>query len=78
MNRRRRPCERPAERDIASLADGRLAPERRERVERAVAASAELQAALRDQRLAIAAVRATAEEPTPVALRHAVGSAGAQ
>jgi len=69
-NRRHR--DRPTERDIAALADGSLAPGRRARVERAVAASPELQAELRDQRYALDAVRATATERAPAALRARV------
>jgi anti-sigma factor RsiW len=68
-NLRRR--DRPTERDLAAFADGSLSPTRRERVERAVAASPELEAALRDQRVAIAAVHhaATASAPTAVRAR---------
>jgi hypothetical protein len=65
----------PSERDIASLADGSLAPERRERVERAVAESPELQAELRDQRYALDAVRAVSAERAPADLRARVASA---
>ena len=63
---------RATERDLARLADGTLDPGRRERVERSVAASDELQSRLRDQRRAMAAVRAHAVERAPLALRSAV------
>jgi anti-sigma factor RsiW len=57
----RQPHDRPSERDLAALADGSLAPgARRARVERAVAASPELQALVRDQRRAIESVRSAA------------------
>ncbi|MEY2535821.1 MAG: hypothetical protein QOF29_3731, partial [bacterium] len=65
----------PTDRDLAALADGSLAPERRARVERAVAASPELQAGLRDQRSALAAVRAASAEDAPAALRARVALA---
>jgi hypothetical protein len=60
---------RATERDLARLADGTLAPARREAVERSVAASSELQSRLRDQRRAIDAVRAQPGERAPLALR---------
>ena len=63
---------RPAaiERDLARLADGTLEPSRRERVERLVASSSELQAKLAEQRVAVAATRAIVErERAPLALR---------
>jgi anti-sigma factor RsiW len=66
-SRRRR--DRPSERDLAALADGSLSPARREGVERAVAASPELEAAVHDQRLALAAVRDAATPSAPAALR---------
>lgn len=60
---------RAIERDLARLADGTLAPGRRERVERSVAGSRDLQARLSDQRRAVAAVRALAAERAPLTLR---------
>jgi hypothetical protein len=63
------PHPRATERDLARLADGTLAPGRREAVERSVAASSELQSRLRDQRRAIEAVRARTGERAPLALR---------
>lgn len=58
------------ERDLARLADGTLDPSRRERMERLLAASPELQARLREQRRAVAAVRALARtEHAPLTLR---------
>src|SRR4051812_24235069 len=66
-NLRRR--HRPTERDLAAFADGSLSPARRERVARAVAASPELEAALRDQRVAIAAVHGAAMASAPPATR---------
>jgi hypothetical protein len=69
--RRRDRHLRPAsvERDLARLADGTLDPSERERVERLVAGSAELQARLREQRLAVAATRAVVHrERAPLTL----------
>ncbi len=63
------PHPRATERDLARLADGTLAPARRDAVERSVAASDELQSRLRDQRRAIEAVRAHTRERAPLALR---------
>ncbi|HUA04842.1 MAG TPA: hypothetical protein VMB27_13135 [Solirubrobacteraceae bacterium] len=60
---------RAIERDLARLADGTLEPGRRERVERKVADSYELQGRLGDQRRAVAATRALAAERAPLALR---------
>lgn len=60
---------RATERDLARLADGSLAAKRRSRVERLVAASAELQSRLRDQRCAVVAVQTTLAERAPLALR---------
>jgi anti-sigma factor RsiW len=57
------------ERDLTALADGSLPASRRPRVERAVAASPELQADLAAQRRALAALSAAAEERAPSALR---------
>src|SRR3954454_5670218 len=71
----RRHLDRPTERDLAALADASLAPERRAGVERAVAASPELQAELRDQRYALDAVRAASAERAPAALRARVAVA---
>src|SRR3954452_20172127 len=70
----RRNSERPSERDLAALADGSLPPARRARVERAVAASPELQAELRDQCYALDAVRAAGAERAPAALRARVAT----
>ena len=58
------------ERDLARLADGTLEPSRRERVERRVRSSSELQARLREQRRAVAAARSIAQpERAPLTLR---------
>lgn len=58
------------ERDLARLADGTLDPRRRERIERLVAGSAELQTRLREQRRAVGASRSVAQrERAPLALR---------
>jgi hypothetical protein len=58
------------ERDLARLADGTLDPADRERVQRRVAASPELEARLREQRRAVAAARSVAQlERAPLALR---------
>src|SRR5204862_4213150 len=74
MTIHRRPY-RPTERDLAALADGSLAPARRERVERAVAESPDLQTRLREQRYALDAVRATHEVRAPTALGMRVAHA---
>src|SRR5204863_6283045 len=71
----RRPPDHPTERDLAALADGSLEPDRRIRVERAVAASPELQADLRDQQQALAAVRGASRELAPASLRMRVALA---
>lgn len=70
MRRRdRHPSRASVERDLARLADGTLDPAKRERVERLVASSPELQARLRDQRRAIDAVRSVANcERAPLAV----------
>jgi hypothetical protein len=68
MRHRDRHCRAP-ERDLACLADGTIEPRRREQVERSVAASGELQARLRDQLTAVAAVRTLASERAPATLR---------
>lgn len=60
---------RARERDLARLADGTIEPRRRRDVERAVAASGELQSRLREQRRAVAAVRGVAGERAPLVLR---------
>jgi anti-sigma factor RsiW len=59
----------PTERDLAALADGSLPAARRVRVERAVAASPELQAIVAAQRRALAAIDDAAAEQAPAALR---------
>ena len=61
--------EQPTERDLAALADGSLPAARRVRVERAVAASPELQAIVASQRQALAAIHDAASEQAPAALR---------
>jgi len=58
-----------SERDLTALADGSLPASRRPRVERAVAASPELQADLAAQRRALAALAAVADERAPSVLR---------
>jgi hypothetical protein len=70
--RRRNSHLRPAsvERDLARLADGTLDPSQRDRVERMVADSDELQDRLREQRLAVDATRGIVErERAPLTLR---------
>jgi anti-sigma factor RsiW len=57
------------ERDLAALADGSLAASRRIPVERAVAGSLQLQAAVAAQRRALGAVDRMLDEPAPAALR---------
>ena len=49
------------ERDLTRLADGTLDPSKRERVERLIASSPELQARLQEQRRAVAATRTVAQ-----------------
>jgi hypothetical protein len=63
------------ERDLAALADGSLAPDAEQRVERALAQSPELRAELSAQRYAVDAVRATEEVRAPAALRARVSLA---
>src|SRR5436309_6863129 len=58
-----------SERDLAALADGSLPVRRRARVEQAVGSSPQLQADLRAERRALAAIRGAAGERAPVALR---------
>ncbi len=60
---------RADERDLTRLADGTLEPERREHVKRLIASSGELQAGLRDQRRALAAIHAARGERAPLPLR---------
>lgn len=60
---------RPTERDLAALADGSLEAGRRELVERLVAASAELQLRLGEQRRAVLAARSLATDRAPFTLR---------
>jgi hypothetical protein len=74
MTRRPR-RDRLMERDLAALADGSLSPGSRARVERAVAASPELQAKLREQRVAVSATRGVGGERAPAALRARVALA---
>jgi hypothetical protein len=59
----------PTERDLVGLADGSLPASRRVRVERAVAASPELQAIVAAQRCALSAIDRAAHERAPHALR---------
>jgi hypothetical protein len=66
MIRRRR---QPSEGELAALADGSLPASRQARVERAVAASAQLQADVAAQRRALAAVSQAGGERAPSALR---------
>jgi len=69
--------DHPTERDLTGLADGSLPAARRARVERAVAASPELQTDLAAQRRALTAVRHAAGQPAPAALRARLALAGA-
>jgi hypothetical protein len=57
------------ERDLAALADGSLPAHRRVPVERAVAASPELQASVAEQRRTLNAIAITAGERAPAGLR---------
>jgi hypothetical protein len=75
MNFRRR-TNRPTERDLAAFADGTLPAARRAQVERAVAASPDLQADIADQRRVLHAVRDAASEGAPAALRARIAFAG--
>ena len=61
----------PEPAELAALADGSLPPQRRAALEREVAASPRLQALLRSQREALAAVRAR-DERAPQRLRAAI------
>jgi hypothetical protein len=76
MIRVRRP-DRPTARDLVALADGSLPAARRVRVERAVAASPELQAIVAAQRRALAAVGDAAGEQAPPGLRARIALADA-
>jgi len=62
---------KPSERELAALADGSLAPERRAEVERLVANSPELQAVLAEQRRALVAIRRR-DEAAPARLHARV------
>jgi anti-sigma factor RsiW len=64
--------------ELAALADGTLAPERRAAVLRRVAADPQLAAALAGQRAARAAIRVAVQEPASDALRSAVQAMAAQ
>jgi hypothetical protein len=68
MNFRHR-RHRPTESDLAALADRSLPASRRAGIERAVAASAELQADVAAQRRTLEAVHGVGAEPAPAALR---------
>ena len=59
----------PSERELAALADGTLSARRRVQVERAVAASPELQAIVSAQRQALVAIDHAADERAPATLR---------
>lgn len=61
--------QRPTERELAALADGSLPAAKRMRVERAVAASPELQALVAAQRRALTAIDQAADQRAPAALR---------
>lgn len=68
--RNHHPRSSALERDLARLADGTLDPSRRERLERLVAESPELEDRLREQRRAVTAVRSLVQsERAPVSLR---------
>ena len=73
---RRRRADEDGDREIAelaALADGSLAPERRDALEAGVAESSELADRLAEQRLAIALTRSAAEEvEAPAALRAGI------
>ena len=73
---RRRRADEDGDREIAelaALADGSLAPERRDALEARVAESSELADRLAEQRLAIALTRSAAEEvEAPAALRAGI------
>ncbi len=70
MPSRPQPSERELA-DLAALADGSLAPGRREEVEARLASSPELRALLDEQRRAVRVVRAAAV-PAPLSLRERV------
>lgn len=69
--------DHPTDRDLTGLADGSLPAARRGRVERALAASPELQTDLAAQRRVLAAIHHAAGEPAPAALRARLVLAGA-
>jgi hypothetical protein len=66
------PIDEQTERDLAALADGSLDPARREQVEARVAESPQLQALLREQRGALAAI--VRDDKAPAGLRKRVES----
>jgi hypothetical protein len=69
LRKNRHPRPASVERDLARLADGTLDPSERDRVERLVAGSAELQARLREQRFAVDATRSIVQhERAPLTL----------
>jgi hypothetical protein len=68
----RRHHRRATERNLAALADGSLAPDRAQDVERALAESPELREELRTQTYAVEAVRATEDVRAPASLRARV------
>src|SRR5579884_303525 len=70
----RRDPHRPSERELAAFADGSLAGRRRARVEALVADSPDLQALVREQRDALAAIERAAV-PAPSGLRARVARA---
>jgi len=76
MTRLRR-HESPTERDLVALADGSLPAARRASVERAVAASPELQASLAAQRRALGLSGDAAAGRAPASLRERIALAGA-
>jgi anti-sigma factor RsiW len=59
--------------ELAALADGSLPPARREALERRIAASPRLQSLLREQKAALAAVRAL-EDRAPESLRESIAA----
>jgi hypothetical protein len=66
------------EADLAALADGNVAPERREELLRRVESSPELGRRLVDQRMTLAAIRATDDTTAPASLHAAVAAMAAR
>jgi hypothetical protein len=68
------PHDEITEADLAALADGSVAPTRREELLRRVEASPQLARRLADQRVTLAAIHATGDTPAPASLHAAIAA----